>query len=220
MLSILLMAAALTAGEPDCAAIERSVGEPLAIETVAIMPRALFSEASAETDTKDGAVMTGRFEYRGNGISVRSSDPRFADIIVDHARGEVHRCGQGIWRIGSVGASAPNRKGPSIRLRPLSDGATLGSGAMVAAQRGTIPVLAGSRLLASWPAGVGHEEIFIGIMGPVVGPQKHSDIVAFADVAGPTPAVRLARLDRAFQALGVLPALHVPCSPSAPMAQI
>lgn len=175
--------------------------------TITALPAAAIGAAP---DARDGAVQrVGPFVYQGKGIVIRSSDPRFADLVLDQRRDLRHRCGNPVfapspWNVPRTGSMPGDM---AVLTIPTAASDAAHSGATEAERHGVRPVLAGHVAGPSWPVHHARGSFFVGLMYPT-GDAGTTRLVAFRDAPGAMPAVTLAVIPMRLQTAKVVPGLH------------
>ena len=196
----------------DCEAFARQINTPVAISASPITAEQLAGsavEALAPTSGVRSASKIGQLIYRGNGLELRSVDPRFEGIRVRHNIDFAHECGYEVRGPGGWNARDEKQTGWNLRFQRSPGGGHPPPGGTEMAKSGARPVLSGAVAGPSWPTDSGSRELVLGVMYPEGKPDE-SLIVAFA--GGPdarSPRV-LARVRMHVQGFSVVPALHSP----------
>lgn len=184
---------------------------PIASQNIPVTVTALSPAAiGAVPDPKDNAVQrVGPFVYQGYGNTVRSSDPRFGDLLLGAGGGLHHRCGNQVFppspwnrsRTGSMPGVMEVLRSPTAAFDTGQFGDT------EAERHGVRPILAGHVAGPSWPLYHDRSTFFLGLMYPI-GNADQTRLVAFRDEAGAVPALSLAVLPMRLQTMNVTPGLH------------
>jgi hypothetical protein len=205
MIAALMLAGAL-AGE-DCTAFAARLNEPVAIRLSSIPSEALGGRPlPIPVSDERPAVAIGDLAYRGYGLTIRSSDARFRDLVVQPGVGSRHPCGFVVEGPSGWNAFDANRSRWNMVFKPQAR--DLAPAATLAAEHGARPVLAGFRASATSPVYTGGTVYFIGLMHPAK--RSETVIVAFADSKTQAPARILARLPLRIDEVSITPGLHTP----------
>lgn len=210
LLAALLIAATSPA---DCQAFAKLVDTPVAISATPITARQLAAQAIQELPPPlpgiRGGSRIGELIYLGDGLEIRSADPRFQGIRVRHNSVAAHDCGYSVDGPSGWNALDKDLAARKIRFEKKGGADIPSPGAMEAAAMGARPLLKGATAGPTWPLWSGPSKVFLAVMYPDGKPQE-SLIVAFAGRPYATPARVLARLRMHVQGLSVMPALHAP----------
>ncbi len=202
----MLITALFLPGTPpsDCAAFAARIDEPVAITATPIPGRALGAVPIRNAQPTSFAI--GPFVYRGHGLTIRSSDPRFREITLPPSREAAHPCGAAVD--GPTGWNAASADLQRWTLRFRRPAPPPSPGAVQAAALGASATLPGYRLIASWPV----RTYYFGLMHPLDPRRRDTLIVAFPSGPGRHRARALARLPTRYASLSVLPDMHRPFS--------
>lgn len=202
----------LAAATPACDTFAAQADTPVAVR-VTPLAAADLGKPDAQTPASNGGNVPATFRfgeliYRGEGLDIRSDDPRFAALTVDRSGGVRHPCGYPIFGPSGWNARDKNPSAWTIRFeRPRA--AEPSPGAVALSQSGARPELKGEKVGPSWPVFAGSKRFFIAAV-PVRNSRTETRIVAFADRAGPVPTRQIARLAMPIDALSIVPELHGP----------
>jgi hypothetical protein len=206
MLLLAALATAQASPPVDCAAFAKQADTPVVISTTPIAPAEIGS--SGPLPQAPGSSQTfavGKLVYSNGGVSIRSTDPRFAQIEIGDSPYPHHRCGYAIDGPTGWNARDQNLSKATLKFQPQSAGTI---GPSDAAKRGSVPTLAGyqpgqsARIFGSWGM------YFIGLMHR--GNRPETVVVAFSARHGPSDARILARIPMRFDGLQILPYIHGP----------
>ena len=206
---MILLAAAAGLSVADCEAFRARAAEPMSIAVEIITGERLGGRpAQQPPGTTMPRSTLGPFVYAGQGMLIRSKDPRFRQIKLDNWRR--HPCGYVV-----VGPSAGNIDDKDRSRWAWTferDTATeLPPGLLALEEQHSIPLLAGYQAGAAWPVYAPQGQYFIGLMHSR-SKDNETIIVAFSQKAGPSPARILARVPLWLDSVTVVPALHHPHS--------
>lgn len=204
MLLLAALATAQASPAIDCATFAKQADTPVVISTTPITPAEIGSDGSLpQVPGSSQTFAVDKLVYSSGGVSIRSTDPRFAQIEIGDSPYPHHRCGYAIDGPTGWNARDPNLSTETLKFQPQSAGTT---GPSDAAKRGSVPVLAGyqpgqsARIFGSWGM------VFIGLMHRSNRPE--TVVVAFSARRGPSEARVLARIPIRFDGLQILPYLH------------
>lgn len=199
------LSAAQAAAPIDCAAFAKQAGTPVVITSTPITPAEIGSDGPLPGFPGTiPSFAVGKLVYRGDGIAIRSNDPRFDGIELGDMAYLYHRCGYIIDGPTGWNASDPNLSTQTIRFShgnmfPAQD---------VASSRGTAPTLPGYSLGRNGLVYAGRGMYLIGLMHHET--DKETLVVAFLGLPGPSRVEILARLPIRFDGLQLLPFIHGP----------
>jgi hypothetical protein len=208
MLTPAILALALQAAALDCQAFQARIADPAPISFQAISGERLGGKRLSAQMGQYGRFQVGDFIYEGHGIEIHSTDPRFADLVIEPGTGVRHRCGNAVLAPSGWNADAIRPEARVLTFLPMHE-TQVAPGAVAATEAGIRPVLAGHRVGATWPLYTRGGRVFLGLMHPEDG-RRETVIVAFADRRGDVPAMVMARLPERFERLTVVPGLHAP----------
>jgi len=192
------------AATQDCAAFTSRVAEPLAI-TATQIPGAAMAGTVVNGLGDRPWVRVGELFYRGYGLAITSSDPRFEAVSTPLDRSARHPCGYSLdwpsgWNAYDVRKTAWTTN--FEKAPPEGDPA-----ASMAAKAGAEPLLDGFHVGSTTPVFIDGSMLFLGLMH-AEGPSTNTVIVAFSARRGASPAHVLARLPLSFERITALPGLH------------
>lgn len=201
MLLLAILAASPTL---ECKAFAARADEPVAITTEIVTASALGGIAEGSTSPGHRTrFRVGELVYEGHGVTMRSSDPRFAEIALDEpAR---HPCGYDVDMPSGWNANDTNLQSRAIIFRrpPEPDAAAQKINRMLA-ERLNAPPKPGMRASVSSASST----FFLGLLHPE-GTDGETMIVAYRN-APQTSARILARLPMRFDTISTMPDLHSP----------